>query len=66
MTYLSQRVSAAVLVLSLSLILSTAAVAAPRQNRDDREWPAKVMRIIQKFFGISTHDNDNQPIPPKP
>ena len=64
MTYLSRRVSAAVLAVSLSLILSTAAVAAPRQNRDDREWSGKIIRIVQKFFGIATHES--YPMPPKP
>lgn len=63
MKFLSRRVSAAALALFLSLLLSSAAFAAPRRDREP-EWPRKVIRVIQKFFGVSAQDN--QPIPPKP
>lgn len=64
MTYLTRRVSAAVVAVAFSLVLTTAAVAGPRQDRGDRTWPGKVIRIIQKALGISTHET--LPCPPKP
>ena len=64
MKYRFRRVLGAFLALSLSLILNSAAYAAPRKDRDASVWPEKVIRIIQKYFGISTQEH--QPVPPKP
>ena len=60
----TRRVStvAAALVLSFNL----AAYAGPNGPREDRgrDLPAKIVRILQKLFGVSAQDS--QPIPPKP
>ena len=52
----------AVLALVLAMGLSSSLAAAPRDTRD-RDIPSKVIRIIQKFFGISVQDD---PLPPRP
>ncbi len=63
----SRRVAAAfVFTVVLSLTAGPTAAAGPRDDRG-QDLPAKIVKIVkhlQKFFGIST--NDTLPQPPRP
>jgi hypothetical protein len=58
----SRRVSA-VLAVILFVAVSAGAAPAPRDNRD-RDLPAKIARIIQKIFGVTSQAD--LPLPPRP
>lgn len=59
----ARRVSAFAAALIFSFALASTVVAAPRDDRD-RDLPTRIVRLIQKVFGISAQDY--QPLPPKP
>ena len=51
-----------------SVVVFCFAVSASAGPREDREWnpriPSKIVKIIQKVFGVTI--TDTIPVPPKP
>lgn len=66
MTSFSRRTAAFVVAVALSVPVALVSVAGPRHDRGP-DLPAKIVKIVkhlQKLFGIST--NETLPQPPRP
>lgn len=66
MRFYSRR--AAAIVLAVALSLPSVAIASPfeREHPRDRRDIVRIIKKIQKLFGISTNDDLPLPPPPKP